>query len=217
MTAITLKDILAAIAVVINCLPMAMLALSYGFAAFPTALIVYIATSDLIWTIVISVVVSTIAYLIRRGKDTTPVVAVDESQEHFKPIKLEVNSHIVRSVLAVCTLQIGGNISYATITAGLAGGKANVDLITIYSGIADSVSAFFGGGPVEAIISGTAAAPHPLIAGLFVVFPPDAMNAMQDDPLVGSCVIIVTSFSDPFVGMVAGIALKYGIQLFGMI
>ena len=36
--ALTLKDVLAAIAVVFNGLPLAMLALTYGFAAFPTAL-----------------------------------------------------------------------------------------------------------------------------------------------------------------------------------
>ena len=128
---------------------------------------------------------------------------------------------------------------------------ANVDAITVYSGLADSASAFFGGGPVEAIISGTAAAPHPLLAGLllvaivsaifltktitriakyipaetisgflfvlgaFAVFPQDAAAALSEDPIVGGCVIIVTSFSDPFIGMVSGIALKYLLLFLG--
>ena len=216
------------------------------------ALIVYFATNDLIWTIVVSVLLSTVVHLIRsRGREGEGTIKVDPSQEKFIPIKLKINSHIIRSVLAVCTLQIGGNIAYATITAGLAGGQANVDAITVYSGLADSASAFFGGGPVEAIISGTAAAPHPLIAGLilvaivsaifltrtiskiakyvpaetisgflftlgaFVVFPADAAAALSEDPIVGACVIIVTSFSDPFIGMVSGIVLKYAIRLLG--
>ena len=121
----------------------------------------------------------------------------------------------------------------------------------IYSGLADSASAFFGGGPVEAIISGTAAAPHPILAGIllaaivaaifltktitkiakyipaetisgflfvlgaFAVFPQDATAALTEDPVVGGCVIIVTSFSDPFIGMVSGIALKYALMFLG--
>jgi len=216
-----------------------------------SALLVYFATNDLIWTIAISVIVSTIAHLIRAkvtgNMGTT--LKVDMSQEKLIPIKLTVNPHIIRSVLAVCTLQIGGNIAYATITAGIAGQTANVDAITVYSGLADSASSFFGGGPVEAIISGTAAAPHPILAGVilaavvaaiflprtittiaksipaetisgflfplgaFAVFPQDASAALAEDPVVAACVIIVTSFSDPFIGMVSGIVLKYGIKL----
>ena len=353
--ALTLKDVLAAIAVVFNGLPLAMLALTYGFAAFPTALgfivggfgmvlthqiapislqaesivlagtigrnrnerlnivfftgilmaiigllgvlnatiefigpcilnammagvgimlaksgydmikqnkfasaisilsafIVYFATGDLIWTIVISVLLSTGCHLIKTKGKAAELSGVDPSLEGFKPLKFEITPHVIRSVLAVCTLQIGGNISYATITAGLAGGQANVDAITVYSGLADSASAFFGGGPVEAIISGTAAAPNPLIAGLllvgflaaiffsktvpkiakyvpsqaiagfllvlgmFVVFPQDASLALNENPVIGSAVIIVTSFSDPFIGMIVGVALKYALPLLG--
>ena len=173
------------------------------------------------------------------------------SKEKFIPLKPVINGHVIRSVLAVCTLQIGGNIAYATITAGLAGKSANVDAITVYSGLADSASSFFGGGPVEAIISGTAAAPHPMVAGIilvvivaaifltrtisklakyvpaetisgflftlgaFAVFAQDAPAALSEDPVIGACVIIVTSFSDPFIGMVSGIVLKYVIKFFG--
>ena len=215
------------------------------------ALITYFATNDLIWTIVISVLLSTAVHLIKSKKTGfTDTLQIDQSKEKFIPLKLTCNPHVIRSVLAVCTLQIGGNIAYATITAGLAGGKANVDAITVYSGLADSASAFFGGGPVEAIISGTAAAPHPLLAGVilavivaaifltrtisklakyvpaetisgflftlgvFAVFAQDAPAALAEDPVVGACVIIVTSFSDPFIGMVSGIILKYAIKLF---
>ena len=353
------KDILAAIAVVLNAVPMAMFSLSYGFAAFPTALgfivggigmaltgqiapislqaesivlagtiskdrnerlniifysgivmaimglcgvltkttefigpcILYamlagvglmlakagfdmlkqdklvagismaaalltyfvLTKNDLVWTIAVSVVVSTIAHLIRvkATGNQGEALTIDMSKEKLIPLKPTVNAHIIRSVLAVCTLQIGGNIAYATITAGLAGGKANVDAITVYSGIADSASSFFGGGPVEAIISATATAPHPLLAGLilvaivaaifltrtitriakyvpaqtisgflftlgtFAVFAADAPEALKLDPIVGACVIVVTSFSDPFIGMVAGLILKFVMKMFG--
>ena len=205
-----------------------------------SAIIVYFATNDLIWTIAVSVIVSDVAHLIKvkMTGHQDHLLEVDMSKEKLIPLKLTVNPHIIRSVLAVCTLQIGGNIAYATITAGIAG-------------LADSASAFFGGGPVEAIISGTAAAPHPLLAGVllvaivsaifltrtitklakhipaetisgflfvlgaFAVFPEDAKAALTEDPVVGACVIIVTSFSDPFIGMVSGIALKYGLMLIG--
>ena len=43
----------------------------------------------------------------------------------------------------------------------------------------------------------------------------DAKAALTEDPVVGACVIIVTSFSDPFIGMVSGIALKYGLMFLG--
>ena len=225
-----------------------------GGISMVTALIVYLFTSDLIWTIIVSVVLSTVCYLFKnRGKENPDAAKIDQSLEKFKPLKFEINPHIVRCVLAVCTLQIGGNIAYATITAGIAGTQANVDAVTVYSGLADMASSFFGGGPVEAIISGTAAAPHPEMAGIllmamlaiillsktvpkiakhvpnqsiggflfvlgaFVVFPSDAVAALSDDPLVAAIVISVTSFTDPFIGMIVGVALKYAIKLVAMV
>ena len=47
--------------------------------------------------------------------------------------------------------------------------EANIDFLTIYSGLADAVSSLFGGGPVEAIISATAAAPNPLASGILMM------------------------------------------------
>ena len=104
-----------------------------------SALIVYFATNDLIWTIAVSVILSTVAHLIRTKVtgETGHMIEIDMSKEKLIPLKLTCNMHIIRSVLAVCTLQIGGNIAYATITAGIAGETANVDAITVYSGLAD--------------------------------------------------------------------------------
>ena len=55
-----------------------------------------------------------------------------------------------------------------------------------------------------------------LVLGMFVVFPQDAQLALNESPIIGSAVIIVTSFSDPFIGMVVGVALKFGLPLLGV-
>ena len=90
-----------------------------------SAIIVYFATNDLIWTIAVSVIVSDVAHLIKvkMTGHQDHLLEVDMSKEKLIPLKLTVNPHIIRSVLAVCTLQIGGNIAYATITAGIAGAR----------------------------------------------------------------------------------------------
>lgn len=66
-------------------------------------------------------------------------------------------------------LTVGANIAFGSITGGIAGASQNVDHLTIYSGLADAVSALFGGAPVEAIISATAGAPHPVTAGVLMM------------------------------------------------
>lgn len=89
--------------------------------------------------------------------------------EKFQLMNFKLNYNIVRSTLALVTLQIGGNIAYASITGNLANFETNVDLVTVYSGVGDALSAMFGGGPVEAIISGTAVAPNPKISGVLMM------------------------------------------------
>lgn len=219
-----------------------------GGISLVTAIATYFLTNDLIYTIVISVVLSTIVHIIvHRGKQHADADKIDLSIEKFQRLKLKMNWRIFRSILAVCTLQIGGNIAYATITAGIANSvdSLNVDAVTVYSGLGDSVSAFFGGGPVESIISGTAAAPHPQVAGLLlmgmmaiilltklvpkvakyvpnqsiggflfvlgaiVVFPANAVTSLADNPIVAGLTMVVTSFSDPFIGMVVGVVSRF--------
>ena len=79
------------------------------------------------------------------------------------------NLRILRGALALCCLTIGGNIAFGSITGGIAGANANIDHLTVYSGLADAVSSLFGGGPVEAIISATAGAPNPVLAGVLMM------------------------------------------------
>ena len=114
----------------------------------------------------VSVFVSaSISLCFKKGRSVSGHIA-NLDNEKFRPLRPKCNYNIVRSVLALVTLQIGGNIAYASITGSLANSSINVDYVTLYSGVGDAVSAFFGGGPVEAIISGTAVAPNPIVAGI---------------------------------------------------
>lgn len=142
-----------------------------GGVSMASALIVYFLTDyNLIYTIVVSVFISTIVYILKnRSSNNVDEGELDLQYEKFIPLKIKLNSNVVRSTLALVTLQIGGNIAYASVTGSIAGVAVNVDQITLYSGIADSVSAFLGGGPVEAIISGTAAAPNPIRSGILMM------------------------------------------------
>ena len=93
--------------------------------------------------------------------------------ENYKKIEIKkpiINLNVIRGALALACLTIGANIAFGNITASMTGKyEANIDLLTIYSGLADAVSSLFGGGPVEAIISATAAAPNPLTSGVLMM------------------------------------------------
>lgn len=224
-----------------------------GGVSVATAFLVYFLTdNNLIYTIIISVFVSTIVYIIKKGArniEEEEDNSLDLKNEKLEPLKITINSNVIRSVLGLVTLQIGGNIAYASVTGNIANAPVNVDQITLYSGLSDSASAFFGGGPVEAVISGTAAAPNPIrsgvlmmailagilfikilpkiakyvpnqsiagflfVLGVLVVFPDNALMGLSDAPLVAGITTIVTSATDPFIGMIAGLILKFLIGL----
>ncbi|KNF09671.1 putative membrane protein [Gottschalkia purinilytica] len=216
-----------------------------------SAILIYFITNDLVYTIVGSVFLSSAIWIFMR-KNAVSENEEEINLEHEKliPLKIKVNSNIIRKVLALVTLQIGGNIAYSSVTGSLAKSAVNVDMITLYSGIADSISAFFGGGPVEAIISGTAVAPNPVIAGVLmmlimaailfakllprigkyvpnesiagfllvlgaiVVFPTNIKPGIEADPITAGVATIVTATIDPFVGMLAGIVVRFLIGAF---
>lgn len=89
-----------------------------------------------------------------------------------KPI---INAHIIRGSLAIACLNVGANITFGNITANIAHGTQNIDVLSIYSSLADIASSLFGGSPVEAIISATAAAPHPVNSAVIMML---AMSAL---------------------------------------
>lgn len=140
--------------------------------------------NKVVWTIFISVVVSTVdfLYIQKRRVDISTLVedgrkAVEMSTEwrfwkkeywvDFKLIKPTINVSVIAGALSIMMLNIGANISFGGITASIAGTSQNYDHLSIINAFADVPSALFGGPPIEAIISGTAGAPWPVASGVF--------------------------------------------------
>jgi len=146
-----------------------------------SALLVWFWTKDLAQTIIWSVISSTIFYVaLKFNADlreklgvVIEEIKVDKSREKFTTGNIQwdfwTNRNIVIGALSLACLNIGANISFGKITGSIAGTNTNIDHLAIYSSLADMGSAFFGGGPVEAIISGTAAAPNAVIASCIMM------------------------------------------------
>ena len=140
-----------------------------GITSVVTAVLVYFFLGqNLVYTIVISLVVSSAAAKLA-GQDIGGGVGTAEKMGCLKLEKPIFNLSVLRGALALACLTVGANIAFGSITGGIAGASQNVDHLTIYSGLADAVSALFGGAPVEAIISATAGAPHPVTAGVLMM------------------------------------------------
>ncbi len=140
-----------------------------GITSVVTAVLVYFFLGqNLVYTIVISLVVSSAAAKLA-GQDIGGGVGTAEKMGRLKLQKPIFNLSVLRGALALACLTVGANIAFGSITGGIAGASQNVDHLTIYSGLADAVSALFGGAPVEAIISATAGAPHPVTAGVLMM------------------------------------------------
>ncbi|MCL2531749.1 MAG: xanthine/uracil permease [Oscillospiraceae bacterium] len=87
----------------------------------------------------------------------------------FKVIKPKFSLYAIYFALAFISLNIGTNIAFGNITAGFAGVTQNMDHLTVINSLADVPSVIFGGAPVGAIISATAAAPWPVAAGVIMM------------------------------------------------
>ena len=134
--------------------------------------------NKVVWTIFISVVVSTIDFLFIQKRRVDMATLVEEGREaaemsnewrfwkkaywsDFKMIKPTINVAVVMGALSIMMLNVGANISFGGITASIAGTTQDYDHLSIINALADIPSALFGGPPIEAIISGTAGAPWP--------------------------------------------------------
>lgn len=138
-----------------------------GATSIAAGLIAYWLSNDLVYTIVSSVIISSIVGLITKQE---PLVHNGETREGFKMQKIIFkNPVVIRGALAMITLNIGANIAFGKITGSLASAEVNIDKLSIYSSLADMASSLFGGAPVEAIISATGAAPHPLASGILMM------------------------------------------------
>ena len=222
-----------------------------GYISIATAAVVYFFMGqNLVYTIIISLVVSSIAA--KMAKQTIGENNVSEAMGKLKLHKPIFNFNVARGAMALTCLTIGANIAFASITGSIAGVQPNIDHVTMYSGLADSISALFGGGPVEAIISATASAPHAITSGVIMMiimaailftgllpkigkFVPsesiagflfilgavvtvgnDAPAAFSEDPMLGGVTMVVTACTDPFVGMISGLALKFVMTTVGL-
>ncbi|MFC6163462.1 NCS2 family permease [Lactiplantibacillus dongliensis] len=141
-----------------------------GWLSIGLAIITYILTKDLVWTIAISVIgTSLYAVLVEHYHEQLPAHVTARKLQLVKP---QFNLKILRGALSLACLNIGANISYGLITGQMTGLKpnpVNLNLLTSTQALADFGTSLLGGAPVETIISATASAPEPVIAGILMM------------------------------------------------
>ncbi|MCL2200173.1 MAG: xanthine/uracil permease [Defluviitaleaceae bacterium] len=150
----------------------------------------------LVYVIAVSVSLSTIDFvflqkkrvdLLQMAKDSgyegdmeqneNPKFWTKEYWADFRIIKPKFGFNAIYFALAFISLNIGTNIAFGNITAGFGPRDAdgvllnpqNMDHLTVINSLADIPSVIFGGAPVGAIISATAASPWPVMAGVVMM------------------------------------------------
>lgn len=106
------------------------------------------------------------------SQNDNPKFWTKEYWADFKIMKPKFGITAIYFALAFISLNIGTNIAFGNITANMAGSVdgvpnvvQNMDHLTVINSLADIPAVIFGGAPVGAIISATAAAPWPILAG----------------------------------------------------
>ena len=141
-----------------------------GWLSMIVALIVYLFTKNLVYTILLSVLISTL-YLVyyKKAEIELPEGVGTQKLTLMKPM---FSGKILRGALALACLNIGSNISFGMITGSMTGNDVNpvnIDVLTVVSSLADLISSAFGGAPLESIISATGSAPHPVFSGVLMM------------------------------------------------
>ena len=103
------------------------------------------------------------------SQNDNPKFWTKEYWADFKLMKPKFSFYAIYFALAFISLNIGTNIAFGNITASFAGTEQNMDHLTVINSLADIPSILFGGAPVGAIISATAAAPWPVMAGVVMM------------------------------------------------
>ena len=168
---VVLHAMMAGVGLVLTKLSLGMLkenALVGGVSIAVAFLVYFFLGHNLVYTIVLSLVAASVAAKLAK-QDIGGGVGHGEKMARLVLQKPVFNLTVLRGALALACLTIGANIAFGNITGSMAGAAQNVDHLTIYSGLADAVSALFGGAPVEAIISATGSAPHPVDAGVLMM------------------------------------------------
>lgn len=216
-----------------------------GSISMAAGVITYLLTSNIIYTTVTAIAIPGILWNILHRQEIKAAPAADYSREKFKITKFKFHPSMIRGILAITTLLLGGIISGAAINASLAGGTANFNAVTFYAGLATILSPLFGGAPAGVVVTGTASAPAPILSGVilmgimtvamlvkltprlkrilpsecvagllfvlgaFVIFPDNAAASLQTAPLIGGTAMLITAMVDPFIGMCAGVLMRY--------
>ncbi|MDT6980766.1 NCS2 family permease [Levilactobacillus zymae] len=141
-----------------------------GWLSIAIAIVVYLITKDLVWTIVLSVIGSSLtAVTLQHYRADLPAHVTARRFVFTKP---QFNVRVLRGALSLACLNIGANISYGLITGQMTGQKpnpVNLNLLTGTQALADMGTSLLGGAPVEAIISATGSAPEPVVAGIMMM------------------------------------------------
>ncbi|WP_232698087.1 NCS2 family permease [Brevibacillus daliensis] len=136
-----------------------------GITSMATGLVTYFVTKDLVYTITISVLVSSLVSIVLKQNNSIQPLKNDR----FIFQKPTLSFSILRGAMAMVCLNIGANIAFGQINGDIAKTDVNIDTLSIISSVADMVSALFGGAPVEAIISATSGAPNPVASGVLMM------------------------------------------------
>jgi AGZA family xanthine/uracil permease-like MFS transporter len=151
-----------------------------GLPCLVVALVIQLWTNDLVWAVATSVPLGVIIRLVRprsSGESQETEIEVPEYASWMEAVRAEfklfqpvVNSSVVIGALAISTLTLGGNIAYTAVNLEMSGMTGTYNAVSVISGIADFFSSLFGGAPMEVIVSATAAAPHPIVSGILLMF-----------------------------------------------
>lgn len=141
-----------------------------GASSIAIAILVYLFTKDLVWTITLSVIGSSLVAVFGiHYRAELPANVVERKFHFLKPV---FSWRVVRGALSLACLNVGANISYGLITGQMTGIKpnpVNLNLLTSTQAFADMGTSLLGGAPVETIISATASAPEPVVAGIIMM------------------------------------------------
>ena len=156
-----------------------------GVISIVVAVVVYSLTRDVVYTIAASVFLSSVDYcLLQRRRvslaDVAREAGIDaestnwrfwtkEYWSDFELVRPKFTAGAVLAGLGFICLNVGSNISFGNITSSIAGVEPKLNELSFVNSIADVPSVLFGGMPLEAIISGSAAAPWPVAAGIVMM------------------------------------------------
>lgn len=137
-----------------------------GLISMVSGIAVYLFTQNVGYSCITPLIICAIAARFFKNRPVTEEVKAEEKFSLLHPV---INLHVIRGVLAVMCITIGGNIVSASMTSSMANMPANPNHISIYSGMADAVSSLFGGSPISVVISPTATAPNPVISAVILM------------------------------------------------